>query len=72
MYGFAEPQVLKKNLTDNKALLELFPLGDDEQPNEEFLKKSVHMMFYELDKDHDTLEKAILKLVEDINKIEKD
>ena len=41
-------------------------------PNEEFLKKSVEKMFYELDKDHDRLEKIITSLVNEIKRIEEE
>jgi hypothetical protein len=64
-YGFAESNVIQKNIIQNIVLSELFELGE-EAPNEEFLKKAVHKMYFELDKDLDNLEKVINKLVEDI------
>lgn len=65
-FGFLTSIELRENMRGNRVLSEVFCVEDDSQIDEVFLKKCVHKMFYELDKDLDNLEKIILKLQEDI------
>ena len=45
-YGFASAETIKKNLTENPKLAELFP----GEPNDQYLKDIVDIMFNKLDK----------------------
>lgn len=46
-YGFCSAETIKKNLEENPVLGEIFGLTGE--PDAEYLKSTVHKMFYELD-----------------------
>lgn len=48
-YGFTTPEKIVQNLQENPALMEVFPLGENNEPDEEYLKSTIEKMFFELD-----------------------
>lgn len=71
LFGFLNPEKMEINLKQNRVLAEV--LGYKESLtaiNEDFVKKSVHKMFYEIDSDLEALEKIINKLSEDIESLD--
>ena len=65
-FGFLNPEGLKNNFKQNRVIAEVLNYNEDTAIDGELLKKCVHRMFFELDKEQDKLEVIINKLSEDI------
>jgi mannose-6-phosphate isomerase class I len=53
LLGFLTPEKLRKNFEQNRLLCEVFNYREGEDITPDFVKRCVHKMFFEIDKDHE-------------------